>query len=82
MNKHHFNTITQIALPTLTLTAQLAIALKQPFLGLIINMFAQPFWLYSSWKSYKKAGQSGIFITTVFFSAITAFGIINYLVTT
>jgi hypothetical protein len=73
-----FNLVTQFALPGLTIGAQVATSLKYPQFGLIINLFAQPFWLYSSWKAYKQAGQSGILITTIIFTVITAMGIINY----
>lgn len=68
----------QFAIPTFTLGAQLALALKYPEWALVLNMCAQPFWLYSSWKSYRQAGQVGIFITTVFFGIITVVGIMNY----
>jgi len=77
-NKKLFNLITQIAIPVLTVSTQIAIALKYPQWGLIINMIAQPFWLYSSWKAYKKAGQIGIFITTILITFIIGFGIVNY----
>jgi hypothetical protein len=76
--KKLFNSAAQVALPTLTIGAQIAIALKYPQWGLIINLASQPFWLYSSWKSYKEAGQVGILITTVIFTFITILGIINY----
>ncbi|QQS61516.1 MAG: hypothetical protein IPN70_01135 [Candidatus Moraniibacteriota bacterium] len=79
MNKEKlFNSVTQFALPGLTIGAQIATSLKYPQFGLIINLLAQPFWLYSSWKSYKQAGQIGILITTIIFTVITAMGIINY----
>jgi hypothetical protein len=52
--------------------------MKYPEWALILNMLAQPFWLYSSWQSYKNAGQVGILITTLAFSLITAVGIVNY----
>lgn len=73
-----FNTFAQIALPCLTIGAQIATSLRYPQFGLIINMVAQPFWLYSTWKSYKKAGQIGTLISVIIFTLITAFGIINY----
>lgn len=72
------STVTQVALPALTLGAQLATSMKYPQWGLILALLAQPFWLYSSWKSWKDADQIGIFINTVVFTFITAFGIINY----
>jgi len=77
-NERLFNLLTQFALPVLTISAQIAIALKFPQYGLVINLIAQPFWLYSSWKSFKQAGQIGIFLTTIIFTIITALGIINY----
>lgn len=73
-----FNLVTQFALPGLTIGAQIAISLKFPQYGLIIILLAQPFWLYSSWKAWKQAGQIGILITTIIFITITVFGIINY----
>ncbi|MBI4974072.1 hypothetical protein HZC27_05685 [Candidatus Roizmanbacteria bacterium] len=73
-----FNKITQIALPLMTISVQVAIALKLPQWGLIINMLAQPFWIYSAWKSYKQAGQIGLLITTLVVTVIIGLGIINY----
>ena len=73
-----FNIIAQFALPGLTIGAQVATSLKYPQFGLIINLLAQPFWLYSSWKAYKQAGQVGILVTTIIFTIITTMGIINY----
>lgn len=73
-----FNKITQIALPVMTITVQVAIALKLPQWALIINMLAQPFWFYTAWKSYKQAGQIGLLITTFIVTIVIAFGIINY----
>lgn len=72
------NLLTQFAIPTLTISTQIAIAFKYPQWGLIINMLAQPFWIYSGWKAYKKAGQIGLFITTIIITFIIGFGIINY----
>lgn len=72
------NLITQFAVPGFTLSAQLAIAFKNPALGLILNMIAQPFWIYSGWKAYKNAGQIGLLINTIAFTLITAVGILNY----
>ena len=77
-NEKIFNSLTQFAIPALTIGGQMAISMKIPQWGLVILLSAQPFWLYSSWKSYKQAGQIGIFISTVLFSIITIFGVINY----
>jgi len=76
--KSFMNVITQFALPIMTIGVQVAIAFKYPQWGLIINLIAQPFWIYSSWKSYKQAGQIGMLITTIIVTIIIAAGIINY----
>lgn len=73
-----FDSVTQFAIPLLTIGAQVIIALKLPQWGLIVILASQPFWLYSSWKSYKKAGQIGILINTIIFSLVTMAGIVNY----
>lgn len=69
---------TQILLPAFTLIAQLLTSSGYPKYGLIFNMLAQPFWVYSSWKAYKEANQIGILVTTILFIIITAGGLINY----
>lgn len=71
--KKVFNILSQFLLPTLTLGAQLALALKYPQLSLVLNLLAQPFWIYSSWQAFKQAGQIGMLVNT-----IACFGIINY----
>ncbi len=73
-----FNLLAQFVIPTLTISAQIAVALKIPQWGLLISMSAQPFWLYSSWKAYKKAGQIGLFITAIIITIVFGFGIFNY----
>jgi hypothetical protein len=77
-NNKVFNNIAQIALPLLTIGAQVATSLKFPQWGLIIGLMVQPFWFYAAWKSFKQAGQIGILITTIIFTIVTAFGIANY----
>ena len=77
-SKKIFNILSQFLLPTFTLGAQLALAFKFPQLSLILNLLAQPFWLYSSWQAFKQAGQIGMLINTIAYGIITAFGIINY----
>jgi hypothetical protein len=77
-SKKVFNILSQFLLPAFTLGAQLALALKFPQLSLLLNLLAQPFWIYSSWQAFKQAGQIGVFINTIAFTLITAFGIINY----
>jgi len=77
-NEKMLNTLTQVAIPVLTIGSQVAIAMKFPQWGLLVVLLSQPFWLYSSWKAYKNAGQIGIFVNTVVFTIVTIFGIVNY----
>lgn len=74
----NFNTLTQICLPLFTILGFLLTALKYPQYGLAVNLFAQIFWLYSSYKAWKEAGQIGIFITTLVILVILIGGVINY----
>jgi hypothetical protein len=76
--KKFINQFAQVAIPVLTIGSQIITSLKFPQYGLIVNLIAQPFWLYSTWKAYKEAGQIGVFINTVIFTAVTAIGVINY----
>lgn len=77
-NKNVFDQTAQFAIPVFTLASQLAIAVKFPQWGLVLGLAAQPFWLYSSWKGYRKARQIGMFINTVLCTIIIVFGIVNY----
>lgn len=79
MEKHfNFNSITQFCIVTFTLLAFLLTAFKLPQWGLVSNIIAQPFWLYSSYKSWRNANQIGAFITTIIAIIFILFGIINY----
>ncbi|MDR0462607.1 MAG: hypothetical protein LBG64_00045 [Pseudomonadales bacterium] len=73
-----FNNFAQFAIPSLTIGAQLLIALRMAEFGLIVNLLAQPFWMYSAWRSYKQAGQIGMLITTVILTIIIIGGVINH----
>lgn len=68
----------QFLIPSLTILTQIIIALKHPEWGLIVNLMAQPFWIYSGWKAYKEAGQIGLFITTIIITFVIILGIANY----
>ena len=68
----------QAGLVFFTIGGLILISLKLPEYGLIMNLIAQIFWLYSSYYAWKNAGQIGIFINTIIFSIITAFGVVNY----
>lgn len=74
----NFNTVTQIAMPVLTVVAQIAVSLKYPEYGVLINLIAQPFWLYSGWRSYKQAGQIGFFVNTIILTVVFGVGVVNY----
>lgn len=73
-----FNSLVQICIVAFTLLAFLLTALKLPEWGLVSNFIAQPFWLYSSYKSWKNANQIGSFITTIIALIFITFGILNY----
>lgn len=73
-----FDKVTQVLLPFFTILGFALTSLKQPGLGLIFNLIAEIFWLYSAWVSWKKANQIGILITTVILTIIIAYGVINY----
>jgi hypothetical protein len=77
---HHvlFDRLTQIFLPLLTILGFAFTAFKRPEIGLVFNLLAQIFWLYSAWQAWKKAKQIGIFLTTLAIGAITLYGVINY----
>ena len=78
MNNKLLDRVSQIAIPSFTIFGFVLISIQRPDLGLIFSMIAQPFWLFSTWKSYKEAGQIGLFVTAVIMTAVIGFGIINY----
>jgi hypothetical protein len=79
MKKHlTINNVAQIGLVLFTLLGFLLTSLKLPQYGLIFNLISQIFWLYSSYKAWKKADQIGVFITTILITITVLIGIINY----
>lgn len=79
MNKYlNFNGLVQVCVVSFTLLGFLLTALKLPEWGLISNLISQPFWLYSTYKSWKNADQVGAFISTVILTVVILFGVINY----
>ncbi len=76
--KNILNSATQVLIPSLTIGAQIAIAMKYPQYGLIINLSVQPFWLYSGWRAWHEAEQSGIFVTSIICTIIIIMGVVNY----
>jgi hypothetical protein len=77
-NYFTFNNFMQAGLVASTIAGVLLTSLKLPQYGLIVMLISEFFWLYSSYKAWKEAGQVGIFITTIVYTMIVFFGIINY----
>lgn len=73
-----YNTVFQFCLVIFTVLGFLFTSLKMPAYGLIFNLISQVFWIYSSYKAWKKADQVGIFINTIIITCIILFGVINY----
>jgi len=73
-----FDKLSQVLLPILTIGGFLLISMKMPQYGLPIQLSAQVIWLYTGYQAWKKAGQIGIFITSIFLTIIIFFGVINY----
>ncbi len=74
----NFNGLVQVSVVSFTLLGFLLTALKMPQWRLISNLVSQPFWLYSSYKSWKNADQIGAFINTLILTIVILFGVINY----
>ncbi|MDB5238213.1 MAG: hypothetical protein JWM46_483 [Candidatus Kaiserbacteria bacterium] len=70
--------VVQICIPFFTILGFLLVSLKQPGYGVISSLASQPFWLYSSYRSWKKADQLGMFINSILATIIFTFGVINY----
>lgn len=76
--KIKFNTFIQIGVTFFTLLGFVLTAFKLPQYGLISNLISQPFWIYSTYKSWKEANQIGAFITTILLAITIIYGVINY----
>ena len=72
------NNLVQVCLIAFTILGFSLISLKIPEYGLIANLIAQFFWLYSGYKAWREAKQIGIFIVAIFITIIVILGIINY----
>ena len=77
-NQIWFDKLTQVLLPLLTISGYFLTANKMPKAGFIIATVSQVFWLYTSYQSYKKAGQVGILITTIIMTVINLYGIYSW----
>ena len=73
-----YQTIINIGLPLFTIAAVALTSLKMPEWGLLINLIAQVFWLYSSYYAWKKANQWGILVSTIVITFIVLGGVVNY----
>ena len=73
-----FNMAMQAGLVFFTMLGFLLTAMKLPQYGLLSNLFAQIFWLYSSYKAWKEANQFGIFLNTILILIILLYGVTNY----
>lgn len=76
--KTKLDVVCQYAIPILTVGGYALTSLKYPQWGLVVGLLSQPFWLYSSFKASREAGQSGILISSILMTIILAFGVINY----
>ena len=72
------NALMQVGLVGFTALGFLLTSLKLPQYGVIANLIAQVFWLYSSYKAWRQADQIGIFITTICITLILVGGVVNY----
>ncbi len=70
--------VVQVCLPLFTVLGFALVSFKMPAYGVAVSLFAQIFWLYSSYKSWKTAGQLGIFINTIILTMVFAYGVVNY----
>lgn len=72
------NNLAQVGLVLFTMSGFLLTSIKLPQYGLIANLVAQIFWLYSGYKAWKEANQIGIFVVSIIIGIIVSFGVINY----
>ena len=72
------NSLMQVGLVFFTTLGFLLTSLKLPQYGLIANLVGEIFWMYSTYKAWKKADQVGMFINTILTTLILVSGIINY----
>ncbi len=70
--------VVQICIPVFTILGFLLVSLKMPAYGVIASLAAQPFWLYSSYRSWKDARQIGMFVNSILATMIFIYGVVNY----
>ena len=72
------NSLMQICLVLFTSLGFLLTGLGLPRYGLVSNLIGEIFWLYSSYKAWKKADQVGMFINSIIITIVLLAGVINY----
>ncbi len=72
------NSLMQIGLVGFTALGFLLTSLKLPQYGVAANLISQIFWLYSSYRAWRRADQIGIFIATICITFILIGGVVNY----
>ena len=73
-----FNALAQVCLVFFTSLGFLLTSLKMPEYGLISNLLAQVFWIYSTYRAWKEADQVGTFVNTIITTVIIVAGVVNY----
>ena len=72
------NAFMQAGLLVFTMFGFLLTGMKLPQYGLIVNMIAQVFWFYASYRAWKEADQYGIMINTIIVTGVVIYGVLNY----
>ena len=72
------NNFAQIGLVFFTVSGYILTSLKLPKYGLPLNLIAEIFWFYSSYKAWRNAKQIGLFIVTIIITIILLYGVVNY----
>jgi len=73
-----FNLFMQAGLLIFTAGGFLLTGMKMPEYGLIVNLIAEVFWLYASYRAWKEADQYGIMINTIIVTGVVVYGVLNY----
>jgi hypothetical protein len=73
-----FNSFMQLGLVGFTMLGFLLTSLKLPQYGVLVNLVSEIFWLYNSYRAWRRANQWGIFVNTIIITCILLFGLFNY----
>ncbi len=72
------NILIQTCLIVFTVIGFLLTSLKLPEYGVVANLIAQVFWLYSSYRAWRQAGEVGMFVCSILVTFILLYGVENY----